>query len=1047
MFPRVTAVLVVHRGGDRLRRTLAAIRAQHRAPDELIIVLTDADAAARDDAAAAAPSHIVSLSTRVAFGEAVRAAEGVLPPPSGDDEALWLLAEDTEPAPDTLSRLVAILETERSVAIAGPKLMSWDAPDRIVGLGRSITRFGHAVDLVSDELDQGQHDERSDVLGLDPAGLLVRHTVWRALEGFDPGLPVIDDALDFSIRARLAGHRVSVVPAARVVIGQGGVAGPEAGPGRRARRRRRLERAAELHRRLVYAPAALVALHWLALLPLALLRAVWLLLTKAPGSIGGEFAAAIQAMVGLGRVTHARRTLRRAKQVGWSAIAPLRVQPDEMRRRRRAAAEARRARARGRTDEIQFLGTGGGWVLLGSIVVSVALTAWLLGAAGIGGGALLPLSGRLDELWRNAAYGWRDVSAGFVGAADPFAGVLAVLGSMTFWSPSFALVLLWLVAIPVAALGAWFTASRLTERGSLRALAAGVWAVAPPFIIALADGRPGAVIAHALIAWLAYAAIGAVWSWASAAAAGLLLAGVVAAAPSLAPAMVLAWIVAMAVSGRAAVRYALIPLPAVVLAAPLIWAQVASGTPIGLLADPGLPTPSNVPGTWWLAVGFPIADPGWSAALERFGIGLDPLWIITALLVPLVVLAVVSLLWPRQRAAVLALATALAGFATAVLAAHVAVATIGDDAVAVWAGAGQSLAWLGLITAAVIGLEGLRRGVPALAAVAGIAAAAVVLPSAIVLATGGAPVGPAGERTLPAFVVAAADTDPRVTTLRMAPLTGGGLRAWLEHGTGATLDDQSTIDATRTRLTEAEERLAELTGNLASRSGFDAAAAVEEFGATFVLLAPAESAEDREAVATAERARAALDGNAALVPVGDTAFGLLWRFTDAPSPAPAAAIPPGAGGATGAFWTTLQLIVLGATLLLSIPTGAGREDARARVRPPRPPRRRARTRTRGTADASAGDARAQAPADAASGSDVSTDGASVSDDSPDASAPDAPRTDASVTDAPAPPPTEPGAPVHGTAQAVPTPVAPSGGTTAPADRETGAHEEGPHHVG
>lgn len=40
MFPRVTAILVVHHGGDRLARTLEAISAQRRAPDALVVVLS-----------------------------------------------------------------------------------------------------------------------------------------------------------------------------------------------------------------------------------------------------------------------------------------------------------------------------------------------------------------------------------------------------------------------------------------------------------------------------------------------------------------------------------------------------------------------------------------------------------------------------------------------------------------------------------------------------------------------------------------------------------------------------------------------------------------------------------------------------------------------------------------------------------------------------------------------------------------------------------------------------------------------------------------------
>ncbi|MRG60584.1 glycosyltransferase [Agromyces sp. CFH 90414] len=1013
MFPRVTAILVVHRGGDRLRRTLAAIDAQQQAPDELIVVLDDADASA-DELIPESASHVVRLSTRASFGEAVRAADRVLEAPADERAALWLLAEDSAPAPDALATLVATLETERSVAVAGPKLMRWDAPDRIAHLGRSITRFGRTIDLVADELDQGQHDEVSDVLGLDPAGLLVRHAVWRSLGGFDPGLPVADDALDFSLRARLAGHRVSVVPAARVDVAETGVAGQAVGRGRTARRARRIARSAELHRRLVYAPALVMPLHWLSLLPLALVRSIGLLLLKAPGAIAGEFAAALGAMFAFGRVARARGTLRRGKTVGWSAIAPLRVPPDEVRRRRRAAAEARRARARGRSEDLQFLGTGGGWVLLGSLVASVVLLPWLLAAAGVAGGALAPLSSDLGELWANAAYGWRDVGAGFVGAADPFAGILAVLGSITFWSPSYAMVLLWLIAVPAAALGAWFAASRLTERGAVRTFAAIAWVAAPPFLVAIGDGRPGAVLAHALLGWLVFAALGAATSWASAATASLLFAAVVAAAPSLTPALLLGWVVAMAVSGRAAIRYLLVPLPALALAAPLIWDQVQRGTPLGLLADAGLPVPSAVPAPGWLALGFPGGSDGaWGVVVSWLGFPWEPIWPAIGLVAPLVLLAAASVAAGRRRlrAALLALAAAAAGFATAVAAAHVSVATTGADAVAIWTGAGQSLAWFGLVIAAVVALDAMRRGAAGVGAIAWIAAVVLVLPLAASLVSGRVPVGPAAERELPAVVVAEADDDPRVATLRLAPLEDGSLRAWLEHGAGTTLDDASTLDATRRGLTDDEERLAELAGNLASRSGFDAEAAVTEFGTTFVLLAPGDESDGRRAAATAERARAALDGNAALTPVAETAFGTLWRFRDAPSPAPAAAIPADAGGSATVVWTVVQLVVLGAALLLSIPAGVGREADRRAVREPRT-RRPRRPRRRTVVEVPPGAADAPTEPDAPVEEPLEPDGPAEEPDAP--AEPDGP---AEELDAPAEPdasdrsdPSEPEAP-------------------------------------
>ena len=264
MFPRVTALLVVQHGGDRLRRTLDALRAQQRTPDALVVVLAEAEPGAREQVDAAGATHVVELPQRLSFGEALRAGERVLDAPASDADALWLLAEDTAPAPDALATLLAALETGRSVAVVGPKLLEWDDPDRIATFGRSITRLGRAVTIVEDELDQGQHDGLSDVLGLDPAAILVRHSVWRALDGFDPALPTVDDALDFSIRARLAGHRVAVVPEAAIAFAADGVAGPPSGTRARTHRRRhRATRAAALHRRLVYAPAAAVPLHWL----------------------------------------------------------------------------------------------------------------------------------------------------------------------------------------------------------------------------------------------------------------------------------------------------------------------------------------------------------------------------------------------------------------------------------------------------------------------------------------------------------------------------------------------------------------------------------------------------------------------------------------------------------------------------------------------------------------------------------------------------------------------------------------------------------------
>ena len=114
---------------------------------------------------------------------------------------------------------------------------------------------------------------------------------------------------------------------------------------------------------------------------------------------------------------------------------------------------------------------------------------------------------------------------------------------------------------------------------------------------------------------------------------------------------------------------------------------------------------------------------------------------------------------------------------------------------------------------------------------------------------------------------------------------------------------------------------------------------MREFGASFVLLAPAPD-DGREAVQTEARARTALDGNAALVAVGETDFGALWRFAAAEPDAAAAQVPADAGGWLGGAHHDDPGDRDRRRLLLSIPTGAGREADR------RSPRRRRGTRCR-----------------------------------------------------------------------------------------------------
>ncbi len=331
MQPRVTAILVVRNGEEWLDRTLPALAAQTRRPDDFVLVDAASSDASAARLAAAGPTRFVSAPA-LSFGAAVTYGLRSLAPVESPDEWLWLLTADTAPEPRALERLLAAVEVAPSVAIAGPKLVDPDDRLMLLSYGESISRLGETVPLVDGELDQAQYDRDGDVLAVGSPAMLVRRSVWAQLGGFDPGLPTADAGLDFSIRTRLAGARVVRVPNARVSRG----ARPEDYGRRRAasdRARFRIARAAQLHRRLVYAPGGALVLHWLGLVPLAVLRSIGHLLRKRPTLIGGELASGFAAAFD-GTVPAARRRLARTRRIPWSAIAPLRVSSDELRERR-----------------------------------------------------------------------------------------------------------------------------------------------------------------------------------------------------------------------------------------------------------------------------------------------------------------------------------------------------------------------------------------------------------------------------------------------------------------------------------------------------------------------------------------------------------------------------------------------------------------------------------------------------------------------------------------------------------------------------------------
>ena len=933
---RVHALLVVRPDGHapadlHLKRSLAALEAQSRPLDVLTIVLCGTDQTLHELATASAAESVITVSHDAGYAEALHATTDRV-----DGDAVWLLAQDTAPEPDALARLVTTLESAASVAVAAPKLVRWADSGRIVSLGVTVTRFGRTVRLAEGELDQGQHDGGEDVLGADVRGLLVRTEVWHALGGIDPALAGADEGLDVGVRARLAGGRVVLSPSALVAVAGDGVAGVPASHDAVPRMRRSYAvRAAQLHRRLVYAPAAAVVLHWLSFLPLALWRSLRDLLTKQPGRIGPEWAAAVVAMCRVAVVARTRERIRRDRRTSWAQLAPLRVTQAQLRQSLDSEAGHGDAHAR----DAGFFAGGGAWVVLAALAASVAAFPALLAWPVLGGGALAPLRSTITQLWADAAFGHRALGWEIVGPADPFSGVVAVVGSLWPGDPSRALVILWVLALPLAALGAWFAATRVTVRPLLRATTAVAWTLEPTLLAALVEGRPTGVLVHLVLPWLLFAGSVAHRSWSSAGVASLLVAAVLACAPSLVPALVILWIGAIVLTlvvrgGRGITRIVWLMVPAAVIAAPLVWRQLRTQSLWSLLADPGVTWagPQVAPdavGRALLTAGFPNPDPG---GWEQFlGAG-SATWWVPLLMAPIVVLALLAPLTVRWLVGVSLLIAAAAGLGTAFVVVGVSVAAEAGQAVPLTPGPALSLAGAGLLGAAIVALD-LLPPVPVArvlaASVVMVALAVCAVPALTATSRGTALLTNGPASTLPAYVAAEGRGAPRNGTIVIRPLVDGALTASVVWGDSATLGGQTTLLSAGVEPTASDLATAQVTADLVSGSSTDVVSQLAEHGIGFVLLAHASGEESDAARAVRLSAVTAIDQREDLDSVGDTDRGTLWRVS---LPVADRAGLASDQRATQRAVVALQLGVIGVALLLALPTRASRAAARRKSR-------------------------------------------------------------------------------------------------------------------
>lgn len=302
--PEALAVVVVtHQSAEHLRALVAALEPQLLGDDELVIV----DNASSDGTAMLARSlgervRVLETGANVGFAGGCHAGADATAAP-----LLLFLNPDSQPQPRCLELL-------RAASGEQPSWAAWQAavmlPAERINTSGGVVHYlgiGWAGDCErpASELPASERE----IAFPSGAAMVVRHSAWDELGGLDRDYFMYGEDLDLGLRLWLAGHRVGVVPAARVLHSYAFDKGQAKWFWLERNRWRTV---------LSVYPAALLAL----VLPALLAAELGLLAVAArEGWLRSKLRAQAAVLAGLAGTLARRRRVQRSRRIGSAELA------------------------------------------------------------------------------------------------------------------------------------------------------------------------------------------------------------------------------------------------------------------------------------------------------------------------------------------------------------------------------------------------------------------------------------------------------------------------------------------------------------------------------------------------------------------------------------------------------------------------------------------------------------------------------------------------------------------------------------------------------
>jgi GT2 family glycosyltransferase len=206
----VSAVIINYNGRRFLPELLESLSQQEHTDFEVLLV----DNASQDESVPFVESQspdtrIVRLEKNLGF-----AAAGNIGVRETKGRYVVLLNTDLRLDSRWLSETVRAIEEQPSAAAIASKILLYDRPHLINGVGGVMNYLGYTWDRGMFEADKGQYDQPCEVLFAPAAAALFRRSAFIDSGGFDERFFMYHEDVDLGWRLWLLGHRILTAPSA-----------------------------------------------------------------------------------------------------------------------------------------------------------------------------------------------------------------------------------------------------------------------------------------------------------------------------------------------------------------------------------------------------------------------------------------------------------------------------------------------------------------------------------------------------------------------------------------------------------------------------------------------------------------------------------------------------------------------------------------------------------------------------------------------------------------------------------------------------------------